>query len=244
MNYKSLLPALFLLALMACSGTNQFTSYWNSKKSNLFQSEAQFYHPDDQISIKVFNNSNFIDIILETNSSVTLRKIYNLGLSLWMDPNGKSKAIYAVHFPMPVQYPFTDRKFEHYLTGFSKTEFQEELIDRFQEYELIDTRINESLLTSTINRDEAVKVELKTTNQVLFSYHARIPVEILYGNQGSSNSTLSIGIASVNEAKEEYYSAMSSKEVIRKRMDELKAGAYKNKSELEEWWVNFKLSEQ
>ncbi|NOU61137.1 hypothetical protein [Marinifilum caeruleilacunae] len=244
-KYISLIICAVLL--QACAGSAKFTSYWNSEQnaqhSTFSEQEALFYHSTDKISIKLFNNDEFVDIILETNSPRTLRKIYNLGLSLWIDPNGTSKNIYAVNFPMPAENPFTDQEFRSYLQRFSKVEYQEELIDRFQAYEIIDTRIDESVLTSTTALAEKVKVELKTSNQILFSYHTRIPMDILYPEK-TEQKIISIGVSSVNEATEEYYSAMSSKQVIQKNLDELKAGAYQSKFELEEWWVNFKLAER
>lgn len=247
MTKKYIILIFMAILLQACAGSAKFTSYWNSqadsKQGNFSAREALYYQPTDQISIKVFNNDKFVDIILETNSPITLRKIYNLGLSLWIDPSGKSKNVYAINFPMPAENPYTDKAFRSYLENFSKVEFQEELIDRFQAYEIIDTRIDESVLTSTTANDEKVKVELKTTNQILFSYHSRIPVEILYP-VASDQKVISIGVSSVNVADEVYYSAMSSKQVIQKNLNELKAGAYQNKFELEEWWVNFNLASE
>lgn len=238
---KNTLLIFVVILLQACAGSNQFTAYWNPQNNSSFsEREALYYQSADQISIKVFNNNEFADIFLETNSPITLRKIYNLGLSLWIDPNGKSRNVYAVNYPLPTEFPYTDKSFYNYLNGFSRTEFQEELIDRFQAYELVDTRSDESILTSTTVKDEQVKVNLRTSNQVLFSYHVKIPIEILYP-ENIEQKEISIGIGSVNMADEEYYSAMSSKQVIQKNLDELKAGAYQNKFELEEWWVNFKL---
>jgi len=244
---KRLIPlAIFLIFISSCSGGKYFNSYWNNNsKSDIFsKSEAHFYHASDKISIKVFNDDKFVDIVLETNSPITLQKIYNLGLSVWIDPNGHSKNVYAVNYPLPVEFPFTDKSFRKYINRFSIVEFQEELMDRFQAYETIDTRINESILLSTINKDEAVQVYLSTNNQVLYSSRVRIPIETIYPNTIPEKRIISIGISSVNEANEEYFSALTSKEYINKRLDELKAGAYQNKFELEEWWVNFQLEKR
>jgi NADPH-dependent 7-cyano-7-deazaguanine reductase QueF-like protein len=242
---RNILLIFTILLLTACSVSNNFIAYWNPQKSsnynNFPEKEALYYHASDQISVKIFNNNNFADIILETNSPATLRKIYNLGLCIWLDPNGKSKNVYAINYPMPVEFPYTDKSFYTYLNAFSQTEFQEELIDRFQSYELVDTRNNESVLTNTTHKDEQVKVSLHTNNQILFSYHVRIPIHILYPLK-LEQKIISIGVTSLNEANEEYYSALSSKQVIQKNLDELKAGAFQNKNELEEWWVNFKLA--
>ncbi|WP_321279575.1 hypothetical protein [Marinifilum fragile] len=244
---RNTLLIIIAILLQACAGSKPFTAYWNAKKNiqaNKFsEKEALYYQSADQISVKVFNNNEFIDIFLETNSPGTLKKIYNLGLSLWIDPNGKSKRVYAINYPMPAEIPYTDKQFKSYLERFSRVEFQEELIDRFQNYELIDTRIDESVLTSTTVKDEKVKVQLETVDQILFSYHVKIPIKVLYPDN-TEVKEISIGINSINEANKQYYSAMSSKEVIQKNLDELKVGAYQNKSELEEWWVNFTLADE
>lgn len=242
---KNTLLIFIAIILQACAGSKPFTAYWNAKtntQTNKFsEKEALYYQPADQISVKVFNNNEFIDIFLETNSPGTLKKIYNLGLSLWIDPDGKSKRVFAINYPMPTEIPYTDKQFKSYLERFSRVEFQEELIDRFQTYELIDTRINESVLTSTTVKEEKVKVQLKTVDQILFSYHVQIPTKVLYPDNAEAKE-ISIGINSINVANKQYYSAMSSKEVIQKNLDELKVGAYQNKYELEEWWVNFTLA--
>ena len=232
--------------MQACASPEKFTSYWNPQNDNNYNSfterEALYYQSDDQISIRVFNNNRFVDVILETNSPITLRKIYNLGLSLWIDPKGKSRNVYGVNYPLPIQFPYTGKQFKSYLNGFIKEGFQEELIDRFQAYELVDTRMNKMILTSTREKDETVKVELKTTDQVLFSYHIQIPINIIFPTNVRQKE-ISIGISSVNEPDEEYYSAMSSKQVVQKKIDALKAGSHQSKHELEEWWVNFILAE-
>lgn len=247
MSKRNTLLIFIAIILQACAGSNQFTTYWNAQtntQTNKFpEKEALYYQSADQISVKVFNNNEFIDIFLETNSPGTLKKIYNLGVSLWIDPNGKSKRVYAINYPMPAEIPYTDKQFKSYLERFTRVEFQEELIDRFQNYELIDTRIDESVLTSTTVKDEKVKVQLKTVDQILFSYHVKIPTKVLYPNNAEAKE-ISLGISSINEANKQYYSAMSSKEVIQKNLDELKVGAYQNKYELEEWWVNFTLANE
>lgn len=241
-----LLLTVFIITVTSCSSGKYFNSYWNpvSSKENFKTTEAIYYHSSDKLSLKVFNNNEFIDIILETNSPFTLQKIYNLGLSIWIDPDGKSKNIYAVNYPMPVDIPFTNNKFRSYLKRFSTIEFQEELIDRFQDYEIVDRQINENILLSTTNINEEVRVYLNTNKQVLFSCRIHIPLKNLYLEKTPTNPILSIGIASINEANQEYYSALSSKEYIQKRVDELKAGAYESKFELEEWWTNFRLQSE
>ncbi len=235
-----------LFTFNSCAVKNQISTYWQNERnfnSEIYSTtEANYYNAADQISIKVFNNDQYIDIILETNSKNTLRKIYNLGLSVWFDTEGKLKNNYAVNFPMPSEFPYSKEKFEKYLAQFSLIEMNEELLDRFQVYEVINTKKNETLTISTLQEDDTYQVKLSSKNQALFSYHLRVLMSEFYSENLSGDETISIGVASINEANEEYLSALSSKEYINKRMDKLKAGYNQTPYELTEWWSNFKIS--
>ncbi|WP_461636566.1 hypothetical protein [Labilibaculum euxinus] len=235
-----------LFTLISCTVKNQISTYWQNERnfnSEIYSTtEANYYNAEDQISVKVFNNDKFIDIILETNSTNTLRKIYNLGLSIWIDPEAKLQNNFAINFPMPAEFPFTEEKFENYLSRFSLTELNEEFWDRFQLFEVVNAKKNESLSISTLQEDDTYQVKLSSKNEVLFSYHLRIAMSEFYSKNLSGNEIIGIGVASINEANEEYYSALSSKEYINKRMEKLKAGTNQNPYELAEWWVKFKLS--
>ncbi|WP_320017675.1 hypothetical protein [Labilibaculum manganireducens] len=235
-----------LFTLNSCAVKNQISTYWQNERdfsSKIYSTtEANYYNAEDQISVKVFNNDKFIDIILETNSTNTLRKIYNLGLSVWIDPEAKLQNNFAINFPMPAKFPFTAEKFENYLSRFSLTELNEEFLDRFQIFEVVNVKKNESLSISTLQEDDTYQVKISSKNEVLFSYHLRIPMSEFYSKNLSGNEIISIGVASINEANEEYHSALSSKEYINKRMERLKAGYNQTPFELTEWWANFKIS--
>ncbi len=236
---------IVVLTINSCAVNNQFSSKWeediNFNSEIYSKTEAVYYHPADALSLKIFNNKQYIDIILETNSANTLRKIYNLGLSIWIDSEGKLQNSYAINFPMPSIFPYTTKSFENYLSRFSMIEFNEELLDRFQTYEVLNAKTNENISISTLQPDDNFQVQLRTKEEVLFSYHLRIQLTELFTNKINGSENISIGIASINEANEEYFSTMSSKEYINKRMDRLKAGTDQNPHELAEWWANFKL---
>lgn len=243
------LKFIFLIAsigMSSCAVNSQFSSKWeediNFNSEIYSKTEAIYYHPKDAISIKIFNNKQYIDIILETNSANTLRKIYNLGLSIWIDSKGKLQNSYAVNFPMPSQFPYTTKSFENYLSRFSMIEFNEELFDRFQTYEVLNTNTNENISMNTLQPEDNFQLKLSSKEEVLFSYHLRIQRTELFTEKINGTENISIGIASINEANEAYFSTMSSKEYINKRMDKLKAGTDQNPHELAEWWVDFKLT--
>ncbi|RUT73413.1 hypothetical protein [Ancylomarina longa] len=244
-NARFLLLFSFCL-LFSCASSDSFVNYRTPEgqlPTNYFSEKPSiYYQSDDQISIKIFNNEKFIDLFLETNSPATLRKIYNLGLSIWFDPDGKSKNIFAVNYPLPTDRPFTRNQFKFYLNKFTRIEFQEELNDRFKHFEIIDTRLNERLNLTNLDNNEGYIINLMTSHQILFSYHLHFPIKNIFPKSVSDKTIFSIGIASINEANEEYYSALSSKEVIRRKMGKLKAGSNQNPFELDEWWVNFQLA--
>ncbi len=235
-----------LFTFTSCAVKNQIPSYWQNERnfnSEIYSTtEANYYNAEDQISIKVFNNDQYIDIILETNSKKTLLKIYNLGLSIWFDTEGKLKNKYAINFPMPSGIPYSKENFEKYLTQFTLVEMNEEFLDRFQVYEVVNTKKKETLSISTLQEEDNYQVKLSSKNEVLFSYHLRVAMSEFYSGNLSGDEKISIGIASINVANEEYHSALSSKEYINKRMDKLKAGYNQTPFELTEWWANFKIS--
>jgi hypothetical protein len=245
------LPFAFLMSLLvmsSCSVKNQYSSYWQNQRnfnSNLYKlTAANYYDTDNQISIKVFNNEKYLDLILETNSPTTLRKIYNLGLSIWIDPKGKLRNNYAINYPLPGEIQFSENQFKTYLSQFSLTELNEEFLDRFPDFERVDMT-KDKITTLHVSEDKSTyQFSISTKKEILFSYHLRILLSELYPQDLTGNEEISIGIANVNEANEVYESSLSSREYINQRLDKLKAHIDENPMELTESWVNFKISQQ
>ncbi len=238
---------LFLLILqVGCQPQKQFHCYWNNSSGNRLETVnnqgAILYQPADKFTVKVFNNAKNIDVVLATNSPATLQKIYNLGLSVWFDPNGKQRNVFGVNFPMPVASPFTNSEFATYLQRFDNLKLQQEFTDKFTIFETIDTRTQEHTNYNTLMNNNNVRVNITTSNQLLFKYRLTIPLELIYDDIIPEKVVLSIGVTNVNEADKEYYSALSSKQVIQQNLDKLKVNNDKNRQELEEWWNNFVLA--
>lgn len=235
-----------ILTISSCSIKNQYSSYWQNQRnfnSNLYdQTAANFNDFNNQISLKVFNNEEYLDLILETNSTNTLQKIYNLGLSIWIDSKGKLRNNYAINYPLPGEIQFEEKQFKQYLSQFSSTELNEEFMDRFQDFERVDMSKNEIIPLHVSENKSSYRFSISTKKEVLFSYHLRILLSELYPQKLTGNEEVSIGIANVNEANEVYESSLSSKEYINQRLDKLKAGIDENPMELTENWVNFKIS--
>ncbi len=244
MKRYPLLLLLGIITLFSCNPQKQFYSYWNANTNNQLDDKksAIFFQYEDDFAIKVFNNRNNIDVILETNSPNTLQKIYNLGLTLWIDPHAKQHHVFGVNFPMPAEKPFTSNEFKLYLQHFNRLKLPQEFADRFTTYETIDTRTQEYTTYRTLTANNMVRVKTTSTQQVLFKYRLTVPLQLLYGENIPQNAAVSIGVASVNEPDAEYYSALSSKQVIQKNLEKLKVNHQKNRQDLTEWWCDFILA--
>lgn len=240
---KYFLYLIIFCALQACSSKQYLQTYWNNdlQQKEFREISSICYHDLEQISLKVFNNDKYLDLFVETNSPLTLNKIYNLGLSVWLDPKGNERNIFGINFPTPGYDRYSKKEFKSYLTRFSREQFQEELMDRFQEYEIIDTKNDETITSSTLIEGENYKLKLRTSPQILFSYHLRIPMYKLY-TDNLPKDKISIIISSIYDSEEQYNSALSSKEYINKRLNKLKAGFAIDTKELNEWVVTLKLA--
>jgi len=231
----------------SCSSLPALQSSWNptsSLNNSLEHAEANIFFSEDELTLKLFNNEDYLDIVVATNSPLTVNKIYNLGLSLWLDPEGKNKAIFGVNFPLAAEKPFSHTAFRNYISKFKPLELQEEYFDRFQKYEYEDVRVHENISVSTLAQDEDCQVSLTCSDQILFSCHVRISLRKLMGDDFklSGNEKVGISIFNTNLATEEYRSSLSSKEVINRRLNTLKAGDDPNRQELVEQWTNFGLT--
>ena len=243
-----LFPLLGLSILVSsCSSLPALQSSWNrasSIENSLDEKEANVFFPEDELTLKLSNDANYLDLIVATNSPLTLNKIYNLGLSIWLDPQGKNKQIFGVNFPLPVEKPYSRTAFKNYITRLNSNELQEELFDRFQKYEYEDVRLRENIRVSTLDQDEACQVRLTSNDQVLFSCHIRVSLKKLMGSDFKITGKENIGVSlfSTTIATEAYLSSLSSKEVINQRLNRLKAGDDPNRQELVEQWTNFGLA--
>ena len=246
---KFILISLIGLSILtsSCSSLPALQSSWNSESSignSLEEKEANVFFPEDELTLKLSNDGDYLDLIVATNSPLTLNKIYNLGLSVWLDPQGKNKQIFGVNFPLPVEKPYSRTAFKNYISRFNLNELNEELFDRFQTYEYEDVRLRENLSVSTLNQDDDCQVRLSSNNQVLFSCHIRVSLKKLMGADFNLSGREKIGVSifSTSMATEAYRSSLSSKEVINQRLNRLKAGDDPNRQELVEHWTNFSLA--
>ena len=246
---KYILLSLFglLLIVSSCSSLPELQSSWNTNSSiqnSLNEKQANIFFPEDELTLKLSNNRDYLDIVVATNSPFTLNKIYNLGLSVWLDPQGKNKQVLGVNFPLPVEKPYSRTNFKNYINRFKTNERQEEYFDRFQKYEYEDARLRENVSVSTLDQDEACQVRLESNDQILFSCHIRVSLKKLMGADFNLEGKEKVGISifSTSLATEAYRSSLSSKEVINKRLKTLMAGDDPNRQELIEQWTNFSLA--
>lgn len=246
---KSTLLSFWGLLIIAssCSSLPALQSSWNEASSiqnSLDGVEANIFFPEDEMTLKLSNDRDYLDIVVATNSPLTLNKIYNLGLSIWLDPQGKNKQVFGVNFPLPVEKPYSRTNFKNYISRFNSNELQEEYFDRFQKYEYEDARSKENVSVSTLEPDDDCQVRLNSSDELLFSCHIRLALRKLMGNDFSlvGNEKVGISIFSTLIPTEAYRSSLSSKEVINQRLNRLKAGDDPNRQELIEQWTNFSLA--
>ncbi|MFA8436278.1 MAG: hypothetical protein ACEPOZ_17315 [Marinifilaceae bacterium] len=243
--YRTIFFLAVAYLLQACAGPSILQSNWKPKTRNADQlyneTPASFLFSRDDISLKVFNNREKINLILESNTPITVEKILRLGLSIWIDPSGKNNRNLGVNFPLP----FEDQaKLSDRLPGYALTpDHLNAVFQNLNEIELVNFIPDETLTISRIETEEGVSVQLLSLPNKLFRYNLSILLNKLYPQMDElkAGTKLSIGISSVNEPDSEYYSAMSSREVIRKKMDQLKAGNVSTK-EITEQWMTFELA--
>lgn len=243
-----ILFGLFILST-SCSSLPALQSSWNSNSSiqnSLDNVEANIFFPEDEMTLKLSNDKDYLDIIVATNSPATLNKIYNLGLSVWLDPDGSNKKVIGINFPLHIDKPYSRSEFRNYISRFDSNQLQEEYFDRFQKYEFEDIRLRENVSVSTLDQDENCQVRLSSTNQILFSCHMRISLKKIRGAEFALGNKEKIGISifSTELATEAYRSSLSSREVINKRLKTLMAGDDPNRQELIEKWTNFSLAKE
>lgn len=246
---KSIYLSLFLILFLAvsCASLPALQSSWNTDSSisnSLDKIEANIFFPEDKLTLKLSNDEEYLDIIIATNSYSSLNKIYNLGLSIWLDPIGKNRQIFGINFPQTIEKPYSRSAFNNYIEKMNPDEIHEEYIDRFQKYEYEDSRLRESVGVSTLDQDETCQVRLNASDQILFSCHYRVALTKLMGADFKLTGKEKVGVSifSTDLATEAYRSSLSSREVINRRLNKLKAGDDPNRQELVEKWVCFSLA--
>ncbi len=243
----SLIAILMLTA--SCASLPSLQSSWSNEgtvHNCLGDKEANIFFPEDELVLKLSNDKDYLDIVVETNSALTLNRIYNLGLSIWLDPQGKNSRVFGVNFPLPVEKPYSRIAFQDYISRFDTNKLQEEFFDRFQKYEYEDVRLKKNISVSTLDDDDVCQVCLNTSNQVLFTCHLRIALKEVMGANFKLTGDEKIGLSifSTNLPTQAYRSSLSSKEVINERLKVLTAGDNPKRQELVEKWVQFNLSTQ
>lgn len=238
--------AITLLIGSSCSTNPLLLSHkisGNQPEESLYNhTMANFYSTKNDLSIKLFNSSNQLDLIVETNSYLTLEKIIHLGLGIWLDPEGRSSRKLGINFPLPLNEDNISLFLRETPLNINSLELQKKYDQWFQEMELINFIKGETHITTINNDRDRPCASLSSSPDLLFRYHLTIPLKYIYPYHiPGEESRLSICINSVNDAEQEYYSSLSSKEVVRRKMQTLKAG--KNQTqELIENCVTFLLT--
>lgn len=232
--------SLICFFLLSCGSSQHVTNskiLASTEQKYFLNTESQKYFPIDGISMKFFDNNKFVDIIIETNKILTLEKILNLGLCVSIDPSGKSKRVININYPLVPELKIPRK--EYICDEISRTQ---NLYDsNFKDLELITGKQKRLETISRYNTKKGISIQIIRSKYMLFSYVLRLEKDIFFDTE--TNNIISIGISSVYQYEERYLSAMTSREVIKKRLDEYKVGdVEKINKEINERWININLS--
>ena len=252
-NWNKIGTFIFLVGILAllgaCSSSNLIRSNWinpRTSSDSLFnQTQASYFSSENSLSLKIFNNNNQLDLMVETNDPITIEKIYRFGLSIWLDPKGRSRRIYGINFPLPNENSLKFRMPSHSLSSQPVSVQLKNQYERlFPNMELVNFTPNETLTVSIKNPEKGISAELSSRPNLLFQYHLSFSMDHLYpkATSLSPGTKLSVGISSVYEDDGTHQSSLSSREVLRRRMDALKAGSGTNSIEITEQWITFELA--
>jgi hypothetical protein len=108
--FESRMPAwsviLFLLILLfvAC-GSIELNSIWRDREVIVDGKHddwlnALMYFEEENVSLGLFNDENFMYICLIAENPVIRNQIMMQGLTLWFDPNGGKEKIFGIQFPI------------------------------------------------------------------------------------------------------------------------------------------------
>ncbi len=106
------LKIVVLLCLVGCGTVPLIQSYWHSANFDL---PANFVHQKNELTLSVSNDSTTLYIEIESYSHSTIKKIQDLGLSLWISKGKSPNKTYSIHYPLP----YSDTKGQVALEGFA-----------------------------------------------------------------------------------------------------------------------------
>ena len=101
-----LLGWLPLLILSPVSGKkDKFTSHWRSQEISIDGDQQEWsgkllVPKGENIVIGVMNDDSYLYVTLSTSDRRTMMQIMRLGLTVWLDPRGRTKKVLGISYPI------------------------------------------------------------------------------------------------------------------------------------------------
>ncbi len=197
----------------ACSSTQYYESVWHGKEAKV---PAAIFQQENALTLAVSNDTTSVYIILSSTSSETIKKIEQLGLSVWLSEGTSPRQTFGIHYPLP----YEDTKEKVALEGFAQAS------------------------SVAVPLKEIDPIQLSTT--ILpedFTYKLQIPFSQL---DFTENTRFTVYICSFTAGKEEYLSGLTAAEAIERRLDTYKASPQNsyNTNELKPFFHTFQMAKK
>lgn len=134
-----------------------------------------YYHPDSQIRYDLYNSDSHLFIRFDVSSELTIRKIFNFGLEVYIDTIGKRKKDEGFIYPTPgavrqntVLSPQTEPNFAD---KSSLNELQKNLNPMVT---IIHNDLEEN--TNLFSKDSPIAIRISLSKEGSFVYQAAIPL--------------------------------------------------------------------
>ena len=206
-----------ILISSGCSGQLKLDSHWRDRdvvvdgQQNEWHDRMTFVEKQN-VSIGVFNDSEFLYLSLVTNNQAVRRQMIGLGFTLWLDPAGGNKKTFGIHYPlgrfgngaiMPGGPPADGDEMP---SDVPKPDFEKAL----QEFELIGPGKDERQ-RFPLTGAKGIVMEIEISNEALI-YEIKIPLnqseEYPYAIQAQSGKAVGVG----------FETAELDREALRERM--------------------------
>jgi hypothetical protein len=202
------------------------------KESEIDKRYAQLYDKESDISIKANILNDSLIISLASNRESSLRKIYNLGLSVSIK-KGRNKL--QINYPLSQDQKLNREEFSKLMQNSNRNELSSEYKNRFNKYELIEypQRILEEY---SILEKSKLKLNLYHTSFNIFNYKLKIPLDKFTGR-------LEVSFFNTFTTDDIYDSSLSNKEFVQKKLQSLEAGNQNQKEYIEEFNFQIQIAE-
>lgn len=202
---------VFAVLLSACKAPQYYQSHWHNASA---KPVAAVFHQQNDITITVSNNVEYLYIEIESSNTQTIEKIKKLGLSVWLSKGKTPRKTYGIHYPLP----YKDASGKAALEGFAQI----------------------PLLAMPLSQIAPVTLSASFLLQNM-KYKLKIPLTEL---SLSTESVFTIYLTSFTSGKEEYLSSLTSAQEIERRLDDYKVHPkhFYNTAELTPFFNTFQLA--